>query len=451
MVTTGWLHNRAGTWHRVAVQLICAIVMLSSIGTPGANASDASAEDSVRATVTQYLEDRSRSLVTLENTDRGRTVDPTDDTVIAEAFDDIETAIAREVACGWADYAIRTDFADVSVTGNRARVVATVDTDFHYKSSPGIDSGIYNVRYEFRLVCNASGWRIIAVHSNNDDYLRFRMAVVDRAKNGKAMRDAVRELKTERIGDLPRLVQQMRATANEPPAALTTTDAPLEFATTIQPTTAASYSYNGGNGSSYAQRFATVAPGSGRFFYTATGVTGGDCTNFVSQCIWAAYGGYVSGNDTTSKNNIANKVRMVPAASYSDGLGWQGGTGGGVRNWEQVPYLWTYATNTVKARGPLASGYNNNAKYTGISTADVRVGNVFQVRNGSSGDYGHSVYVSALVLGPPAPGETWWDYILVCQHSSDILNRKASNLIAAWGGSNCNMRRLAFGSATFDK
>ena len=126
---------------------------------------------------------------------------------------------------------------------------------------------------------------------------------------------------------------------------------------------------------------------------------------------------------------------------------WHGGTGGGMPNWETVSSFWTYAVSS-KTKGPVATGYNNGSRYTSINSADVRLGNVLQVRNGGSGSYGHSVFVS--LKGTVVPPRSGWDVIYVCQHTSDWKNRSASNLIASWGDSNCYMRRLAFTTATFD-
>ena len=199
------------------------------------------------------------------------------------------------------------------------------------------------------------------------------------------------------------------------------------------------FSYNANNGVSYANRFATSTPSS-RFFYTAPK----DCTNFVSQCVWAAYGGYVPNNDVTTKNNMSSKFRMVPKV-------WQGGTGGGVGNWETVNLFWAYAI-ARKTEGPVATGYNNNLKYTSIANprVTVRVGDVLQLRNGGSGNYTHSVYVTSILSGPVQTGRDW-DMIRVAAHSNDRMNRPASDLISAHGDSNCYLRGLSFSAASFQK
>lgn len=112
--------------------------------------------------------------------------------------------------------------------------------------------------------------------------------------------------------------------------------------------------------------------------------------------------------------------------------------------WESVESFYTYAKDTAKTYGPKASVYGNIKAYS-IAPASMSVGNVLQVRNGSSGSYGHSVYVTSNLYNGTYIG------VLVCQHSSDLKNRSVQNLIESWGGSNCYMRGLSFKSAVFSK
>lgn len=174
-----------------------------------------------------------------------------------------------------------------------------------------------------------------------------------------------------------------------------------------------------------------------RYFYTARE----DCTNFVSQCIWAAYGGYVSGDDSKTRSNISKKVRMVDG---SPATGWFGGPGGGSESWESVEHLWDFATNTSKTYGPKATGSNNNAVYSNISPRAVTVGDVLQFYYPTEKEYTHSVYVTY-----KPSSNVKWNNILVCQHSSDVKNRPVIDLINLFGGSRCKMRRMKFLSASF--
>ena len=190
-----------------------------------------------------------------------------------------------------------------------------------------------------------------------------------------------------------------------------------------------------------------------RYFYNTELTSPGtwDCTNFVSQCIWAAYGGYVPSNDTTTRTNISNKVRMVNTGTLN--TSWYGGTGGGSPYWEQVPVLWNFATNTTKVNGPKATGYNNSSSYANITPSTVNAGNVLQFFNyrKSPQEYTHSVYVTY----KPSSGTITWSNLLVSYHSTDSKNVPVIDLINSFTGPNgsatqpCKMRGMSFLSASF--
>lgn len=193
------------------------------------------------------------------------------------------------------------------------------------------------------------------------------------------------------------------------------------------------YSYVGERGRAYADIYATSP---NPCFYSA----GSDCTNFVSQCIWAAYGGWTSGDsESTMATNIRNKKRMQSSSSMSN---WFAGSGGGGTPWESVTGLWNFL-NTTNSTGPRATKHNNNSIYTNIYPGDILTGQVLQVRRGSTGDYGHSVYVAGGINDS-------YNNIKVAQHTDNRI-RSLSNLINAWGGDNCYMRQLKFQTAYFNK
>jgi hypothetical protein len=174
-------------------------------------------------------------------------------------------------------------------------------------------------------------------------------------------------------------------------------------------------------------------------FYTASA----DCTNFVSQCIWAAYGGWTSsGSTSTMTTNINNRKRMMSSSSLSN---WFGHANGGGTPWESVEGLWNFVTGNP-SEGPKATGYNNNGLYTGVSPGFISVGNVLQFWSSSLNVYRHSVYV---VQTATSSVMTYAD-ITVAAHTTNGKFTVADK-IAGFGGSNCKMRRLAFGSANFNQ
>lgn len=164
---------------------------------------------------------------------------------------------------------------------------------------------------------------------------------------------------------------------------------------------ASTYYYSGTRGAAYANKYAAIE---NPYFYNA----GADCTNFVSQCIWAGYGGWTSSmSDATIKSNIKNKVRMVSGT-------WFGGLkgGGGASAWENVDALWNFAVGNT-GKEPKASGYNDGGYYTDVLPIDIGVGNVLQ-KSPDGSDYTHSMYVIS-TAGGSNPG---YNEIIVAQHSS---------------------------------
>lgn len=174
-------------------------------------------------------------------------------------------------------------------------------------------------------------------------------------------------------------------------------------------------------------------------FYVVTNGDG-DCTNFVSQCIWAAYGGWTtSDSDATMQSNINAGKRIQSRNSYSN---WFGGSGGGGGPWESVMNLWSFAV-AGHSTGPRATGVNSGGYYNNIHPSSVLTGQVLQFRNGNSGNYRHSAYVSGGVNDSFAN-------IKISQHSSSSSRMMLDEVIRNWGSSSCQMRQLKFNTANFN-
>ena len=197
-------------------------------------------------------------------------------------------------------------------------------------------------------------------------------------------------------------------------------------------TNATSYSYNGERGRNYAETYYSTANSCFKEY------TNADCTNFVSQCIWAAYGGWTSSDSTaTMTTNIANGKRMQSSSSSSNWYGKKTGCG---NPWAGVANLWSFVT-TTQTTGPQGTGYERG-KSSNYYPSSILTGQVLQFRNGSSGSYAHSVYVSGGVNDSFAN-------IKVAQHSSNKI-LYLDDLITSFGGTNCYMRQIKFTSAKFD-
>lgn len=192
---------------------------------------------------------------------------------------------------------------------------------------------------------------------------------------------------------------------------------------------ASTYSYSGGRGAAYANKYAANA---NTYFYEDQRL---DCTNFVSQCIWAGYGGWTSSmSNATMQSNIKNKVRMVPGT-------WFAGSGGGASAWENVDALWNFAVDNT-GKGPKASGYNDGGYYTDVLPIDICVGNVLQ-KSPDGSDYKHSMFVIS-TAGGSNPG---YNEIIVAQHSS---NKSTTTLAEAITLGAPYLRQMIFISNSFD-
>lgn len=193
-----------------------------------------------------------------------------------------------------------------------------------------------------------------------------------------------------------------------------------------------SFSYDGERGRRYAD---TYYSNGNNCFYTANK----DCTNFVSQCIWAAYGGWTDGDTSaTMSANIAARKRMQSSASLDNWFGHADGIG---NPWGNVTNLWNFVTGSPTT-GPKATGNNNNGVWSNIACTGIVTGQVLQFRNGSSGSYAHSVYVS---------GGTNDSYanIKINQHTTNA-QRTLDEVIRGFGSDSCYMRQIVFKTANFD-
>lgn len=172
------------------------------------------------------------------------------------------------------------------------------------------------------------------------------------------------------------------------------------------------FDYNPTLGKMYAQTFALNynVPPDQRLFYYADGQ---DCTNFISQCVWAAYGGWIPGftEDIVRKNaeRILNDVRQVRGI-------WYGSKSNiGSNRWCRVEEFYSYVTDTGKRLGPMAQQIAEG-DWLSVDPGIINEGDVIQlvVTTYIPDRYGHGLYVTK--SGPT------WDDVLICCHTDDKLD-----------------------------
>lgn len=167
-------------------------------------------------------------------------------------------------------------------------------------------------------------------------------------------------------------------------------------------------SYNAGAGVAYARRFALhqLVPETERLFYYSDG---DNCTNFISQCVWAAYGGWLPDGMTAQNTaRILADVRMVTGVWYGSRRHI------GSTRWCRVEEFYTYVTS-VKPRGPSAWLVTSGTFET-VAPSVLQVGDVVQLVVAPYAPYrfGHSLYITQ--------EGTVWDEVLICCQSYDRLD-----------------------------
>lgn len=176
------------------------------------------------------------------------------------------------------------------------------------------------------------------------------------------------------------------------------------------------YQYNPQLGALYAQSYALYfsLPAHQRLFYYDGG--GNDCANYISQCIWASYGGWLPGMD--NQTIAENKARILANVRQVGGI-WHGSaSNNGTLIWQRVNDFYNYIVSN-NGFGPSGNKIAEGT-WNSVDPAVIRQGDMVQmvVATYSGGSYGHSLYVTT-------PGRGWSD-ILVCSHSRDRLNTPMS-------------------------
>lgn len=196
--------------------------------------------------------------------------------------------------------------------------------------------------------------------------------------------------------------------------------------------------YNPDAGALYARNFAlydSIPPEMRLFYYDMQD----DCTNFISQCIWAAYGGWFP--DLSPKSTDVNASRIKRDVRQITGVWFGSRNNIGSPEWCRVQELFSYVT-AQKARGPMASLVAEGDFFT-IEPGLIRSGDVIQmvVASYTPDRYGHSLYVTKAGLR--------WENVLICCHSIDRLNAPMT-VFSMMPENYRKLRILRFREAVFD-
>ena len=409
------------------------------------NTEKLSEEEKIKELIKTYFDFYFESFKTLkiDNSIEQNLFEENDDIFVYKKSHESQIEVAKKLN-GYKNYNYNIEYDKLLINKNTAEVELFMSAKYVYGNmSDNTESGMGNISFKFKLINNNGQWKIAKISSDHDNFRYFEETVNERIKEEninkkEAAEKGLMETK-EGIRKYDKLLERQLSQGNEPEVIEPeTTEQQLIEPQSVEAT--ATYPYNASNAVKYAQRYAT-AKEADRVFYTTS--NGQDCTNFASQCVWAAYGGYVPDNDPTTISNITNRVRMVNSV-------WQGGLNGwgGYPNWEQVLKFYTYTTGS-KTLGPKGKEYNNNAKAENIISTTFRVGDVLQVRDSykPTNTYTHSVYITKIY----SPATSFYD-VFVSQHGDDLYNRSLYELFLVFGGYDyCYMRGIRFSSASFAK
>ena len=197
------------------------------------------------------------------------------------------------------------------------------------------------------------------------------------------------------------------------------------------------FNYDPRAGIAYARTFALhqLVPASRQLFYYSTE---DDCTNFISQCVWAAYGGWVPGftDEITAQNaaRIRQDIRQVTGV-------WYGSRSHiGSLNWCRVVDFYNYATRS-KTAGPSAVREAEGTFFS-VPAALAREGDVIQlvVSAYTPDRFGHGLYVTRAAAN--------WNSVLICCHTYDRLDSSAGEF-AVQPAAYPRLRILRFAPAMF--
>lgn len=172
------------------------------------------------------------------------------------------------------------------------------------------------------------------------------------------------------------------------------------------------FDYDPRRGRIYAQAFALYynVPPEKRLFYYGEGQ---DCTNFISQCVWAAYGGWIPG--FTQNITEINARRILDDVRQIRGIWYGSKSNVGANRWCRVEEFYNYVTDDKKEYGPKARKIAEG-DWNSVDPSVIEQGDVIQlvVTTYVPDRFGHGLYVTK------SGGS--WDDVFICCHTDDRLD-----------------------------
>ncbi|AOT70941.1 amidase domain-containing protein [Geosporobacter ferrireducens] len=394
---------------RFMLMCLCIVmVFASSYSVFGENANNSDDDRTlIQATIQKYFDSYYKTLKTGTYVDVADLFTDNDEAMIPQRILKNHLLLFKEFGRSYNFYELALDFKDIKTDKNTAKVKMIENAQFQYNVSPkDIISEIGNVEYIIELEKIDDTWKISSIDSEtnlNYEYVKNELKLFNTLNSKQTKKQYIANMFDKKDNYTKSLKNSLKKSFGADTAA----EAIVDTDTTSDLTIQATYSYDIDKGIRYARAFAKESSleDSKKIFAAASP----DCTNFVSQCIWAAYGGWDESSVTNSRNNVGNKVRMT-TSWYGAKFGY-----GDISNaFAGVTYLYNYVTSS-KTTGPKGTGYGE-ASTSSFNLNNVGRGDVVQFYSNSYGNWRHSVYVSY------AYKTLTENIIFVCAHSGEALD-----------------------------
>lgn len=339
-------------------------------------------------------------------------------------------------------YSLEIKPKEISIQGETASADIYFCSSHHYQEFSDDQISSWKLLFNFQLVKVGDDWKIQNIDGNDHRFKlleeELNLPATHAAYEGQTPQEILDEKIVElQNSDLDLLLygnenseESQRKLADAQSASVASVSRPFVVSSAV----------------SYSNTYALETNEANLLFYYADE----DCTNFVSQCVWAGYGGWVKNNNTTNENNIKNHYRMYYTGRsnwYEND--WFGHGSGGSGAWEKVNMHCSFVDQNT-GLGPSGEVYNNGYVYTNLGSSSISVGETLQFKNGApnsdNSDYEHSVFV--VKINSSASG---YNKILCNAHNSEYLQEPVTTWTKYFGGSNCYMRSIVYGQSTFSE
>jgi hypothetical protein len=297
------------------------------------------------------------------------------------------------------DYQYEINYQKSSVNGDEVTVELILSLDFHYSKALNVDSSYGGVKYSFDLKNNGSNLVITNIDSDLREFIAFKNKVQEALKQDSALSTAAAVEKV--IESRNTQIQRMQTNSlylegdSSSTSAISSTPSPTASSTgteansTINKSIYVScrqYTYDPKCAAVYAAKYYN---GNSPFYTYYL-----DCTNFISQCVWAGYVGY---GKTINKTTAATYISKKAGMAYPE---WWANTTTTTSTWAGAKALCEYLV-TPKTVGPNATtdfpnDYDAKHYYTTITPASIKVGDVIQIWYDSQDSHGytHSIIIT---------------------------------------------------------